>query len=192
MPDLTAAQLQAMALGGRGTTMPLRVEEEGMRIVNKMAVVAVFLSLASAAARAESSKPPCQLLTKEQISTALGVNVDAGAVLPTVSDSCVWRESGKAATEAPMLVQVQRLSVQLYDRTKMVRAQEMTPQEGIGSEAYFYKDPITGYQLIVKVGSNNFLVVSTLPFPRYQPGAATDEKCKAIEREVARALAGKR
>jgi hypothetical protein len=162
-----------------------------MRIASGMAVLAVLLSWASTAVRADTSKPPCQLLTQEQISVALGVNVEAGAALPTVSDSCVWRESGKSATDAPMLVQVQRLSVQLYDRTKMVRAQEMTPQEGMGSEAYFYKDPITGYQLIVKVGSNNFLVVSTLPFPRYQPGPATDEKCKDIEREVARALAVK-
>jgi hypothetical protein len=158
---------------------------------SRMMILGVSILFASAAPRAAPASSACQLLTQAQVSTALGVEVDAGAPVPTVAESCVWRESGKPPGDAALAVQVQILTVQQYERIKMHREVPTTPQDSIGEEAHFYKDPITGFQLLVRAGTTRFLVVSTLPFLRYPPGDATDEKCKAIESAIARAIAHK-
>jgi hypothetical protein len=159
-----------------------------MKIGLTVIALAMFASVPVLAA---SNISACRLLTPVQVSAAVGVNVDDGATVPTVRNACVWRESGKSG-DTPPLVEVQLLTAQDFDRIKTFRATTMVPESALGNEAHFFRDAITGgFQLIVKSGSTFFSVVSWPPHPGNNQSAADDERCKAIERALSRAILGK-
>jgi hypothetical protein len=154
--------------------------------------VAVALTLA-ASSHAAGNASACRLLTPAQVSAAVGSNVDDGTAVPAVRDACVWREGGgKAPGDARPLVQVQLLSAQDYDRIKTFRAAISIPGNGIGDEARYFRDGITGgFQLIVKAGKQFFSVVSWPPHPGAEQSDADDTQTKTIEKTIALSLIGK-
>jgi hypothetical protein len=158
-----------------------------------LGVIAVVQgALASVAAHSDNNSSACRLLTEAQVSAAVGVNVDHGAAVPAVRDACVWRESGKPPGETPPLLEIQILTAQDYDRIKTFRAAASISESGLGDEAHFFRDAITGgFQLMVKFGTRFFAVVSWPPHPGTQQSESDDERSKAIERAIARILMGK-
>ncbi len=149
-------------------------------------------TFASVAAHGDNNSSACRLLAQAQVSAAVGVNVDHGVAVPTVRDACVWRQSGNTAGDAPPVLEIQLLTAQDYDRIKTYRAATTTSESGIGDEAHFFRDAITGgFQLIVKAGTRFFAIVSWPPHPGNHQSEVDDERCKAIERAIARTLMGK-
>jgi hypothetical protein len=159
---------------------------------NSVGLPAITLALAASASHAAGNVSACRLLTTAQVSASVGSSVDEGTAVPAVRDACVWRESGKAPGSAQPLVQVQVLSAQDYDRIKTFRAAISTTESGIGDEAHYFRDGITGgFQLILKSGSKFYSVVSWPPHPGAQQSEADDARVKGIEKAIALALLGK-
>jgi hypothetical protein len=170
---------------------PRRESMTGQKITTGINILALAM-FANVPARAATSTSACRLLTPAQVSAAVGVNVDGGATVPTVRNACVWRESGKSSSDTPPLVEVQLLTAQDFDRIKTFRAKTMPSESALGDEAHFFRDAITGgFQLIVKSGTTFFSVVSWPPHPGSNQSAVDDERCKAIEKALARAIMGK-
>jgi hypothetical protein len=134
----------------------------------------------------------CKLLTQAQVSSALGVEVEPGAVrLPGHPEFCIWREHGQSAALARN-VQVSLLTERQYEvgKTPLPNIPK-TPEGGIGDDAYFAKTPGIGYILTVKKGATYFRVEARpIPGFSHQKGSdaaeqALDEKYKAVERAIA-------
>lgn len=152
-----------------------------------MRFAALALALSGSVAGRAASNPACALLTKAQVSAVVGATVDDGTAVPTVRDACVWKQDGKPG-DSPPLLEVQVLSAQDFDRIKTFRAANAASQSGIGEEARFFRDAITGgLQLILRSRAGFFAIVSWPPHPGVQT-PADDDRCKAIETAIARAI----
>jgi hypothetical protein len=166
--------------------------QSSARLFGVMLAMGTLAVATSMGAHGAGNSSACQLLTHVQVSAAVGSDVDNGTSVPAVRDACVWRESGSARGEARPLVQVQVLSAQDFDRIKTFRAAISTTDSGIGDEAHYFRDGITGaFQLIVKAGNRYFSVVSWPAHPGSEQSEADDTRTKAIEKAIARALIGK-
>jgi hypothetical protein len=134
----------------------------------------------------------CKLLTLAQVSAALGVEVDAGAVrMPGHPEFCIWREHGQSEERARN-VQVSLLTQQQYETGKTAIPHiPKFPESGVGDDAYFSKSPGIGYILSVRKGAAYFRVQAR-PIPGFSHHKGTDaeeqaldEKYKAVERKIA-------
>ncbi len=86
-------------------------------------------------------------------------------------------------------VQVELLTAEEYERIKAFPGVMLKHESNIGDEAYFFRAAITGFSLIFKMGTAYFSVY-TMPFNRSPQDGADDEKCKSIERAIARQITG--
>ena len=145
--------------------------------------------------RAALGADACNLLTAAEVSAALGVEVDAGAVrIPGHPEYCIWREHGQSNALARN-VQVSLLTRQQFDigKTPLPNVPK-APESGIGDEAYFARTPGIGYTLTVRKGAACFRVEARpIPGFSYKKGSdagehALDEKYKAVERAIANGI----
>jgi hypothetical protein len=107
----------------------------------------------------------CLFLTRPQISTVLGVSVDAGRHVGPGGALCSWREPGDPDHDGKHVLltlyrAVGKISpVERFENGKTpIGGIQKTPIKGIGDDAYFIDTPGFGLGLNVKKGTAAFQV----------------------------------
>ena len=152
--------------------------------VRALAAASFVLSLESMIQIATAAPPTdaCALLSRPQIATALGVEVDAGKHIIGAGD-CRWTEPGKAAGADVVLLQINLMTAQAFETGKTpISGWNKMPETGIGDDAYMTENgkvtfPISP-ALAVKRNSVFFVIIAKVP-------KASFEQTKAIEKAVA-------
>jgi hypothetical protein len=131
----------------------------------------------------------CKVLTREQVSTVLGVILDGGEHIGPGAALCSWGEPGDPNHEGKHVLltlyrSVGKLSpVERFENGKMpIGGIQKTPVNGIGDDAYFIDTPGFGLGLNVKKGSSAFQV---------KVFGFAAELTKAMERALAETVLGK-
>ena len=93
----------------------------------------LFALLVSFSEAAYSQPAPCILLTQNQVSSAVGENVGAGA--PIANTGCSWKATGASK----VVVTVSMQNAKMFAGAKSSNAPKMTkvPVSGVGDEAFF-------------------------------------------------------
>ena len=140
------------------------------------------IQLASAAAPTNA----CALLSRAQIATALGVEVDAGKNFIGPGD-CRWTQQGAAVGSEAALLQVNFTKPQSFETGKTpLPSWNKTHISGLGDEAYSADRggkitfPVSP-SLSVKKGSVFVVIVAKVP-------KATLDQTKDVEKKVAGAI----
>jgi hypothetical protein len=162
-------------------------------MVRALAGLAVA-SLLPFPAATQSPLDACALLSREEVSAALGVEVDPGEhLVPTETRFCMWREHGRDQMQARN-VRVSVLSQRDFNGARPSSLLPIsTPESGIGDEAYFSKVRGMIFLLSVRKGDSYFRIQA-----RSNPGSpdrvnmsAADRRDQEIDRAIARALLAK-
>jgi hypothetical protein len=142
-----------------------------------------------------AAPPPhdaCSLLTQAQVSTTLGVPVNAGvhpaADVPNSQLNCQWSQSAQGASNSKRVtidifeaVQNRSPADRFENAKTAVRGVTQTPVSGVGDEA-FYNESRVNTILYVKKGSFVFQIIVT--------GFSPDQ-VKSLEKALAQAVAAK-
>jgi len=139
-----------------------------MRIQAGMAVICgLVLVLPSAALKAagKAGGDACSFLSRDRISTLLGLNIDAGQHIGPGNALCGWGEandpnhSGKHVLLTLYRAVGKITPAERFENGKMpIGGIEKTPVTGVGDEAYFIDTPGFGLGLNVKKGGAAFQV----------------------------------
>ena len=170
--------------------IPMQPRDRGAALPRAIATIAILWMVVPL--RAAPGGDACKLLAKEEVSAALGVEVDAGtARLTGHPEFCIWREHGQSSALARN-VQVSLLTQQQFETGKTPLPNiPKSAEPGIGDEAYFTNTPGVGYILSVRKGSTCFRVQARpiAGFSRKKGSDAEehalDEKFKTVERVIA-------
>jgi hypothetical protein len=164
------------------------------RLFRQLAVVTAIIFATVPTQASDAPRIPvdtndaCHLLTPAQISAAFGIEVGTGAeVWQGEKKSCAWREINKKV--GLPYVEIELVTEQDYGRIKKLSAVSPTPESNIGDEAFFFRTVVNGFSLVVKAGGKYFSVYAN-PYNRAPQVGADDEKCKSIERALAREIIG--
>jgi hypothetical protein len=161
-----------------------------MRILPITATVLIWTAFPAHAASGDA----CALLAAQQVSTVLGVQVDAGvARLPGHPEFCIWGEHGKDESVARN-VRISLTDERHFELQKTMRGPkyQLTPESGIGDEAYWLHGPGLDRSLNVKEGGTVFRVearpISGLLHKKGSDAGeqALDDKYKAAELQIAK------
>ncbi|MBS0580067.1 MAG: hypothetical protein JSR36_12500 [Proteobacteria bacterium] len=152
------------------------------------ALVATVALLAPAWAGASASAgghgdDACTLLTSAQVSSVLGVRVQAGQhVVPDARSSCGWAAAGDPSLGSRRLV-LTLMSGRAFESAKTpVRGASKHLASGVGDDAYYITTPPFGTALSVRKGENCFQVrISGFP----------DAQAAHLEKAVAQKLLGR-
>ena len=143
-------------------------------------VMASFIVCTAVAPSAIAAQPDdaCSLLTRAQVSAALGVSVDAGTyVTPTFKRTCTWN----ATVNGGGIVTLKLASLGEYEGGKKLPSYgpsaSTTSISGLGDDAYYLETgPLVG--LIVKKGNVAFKVAVYAKIPL--------EKQQSVEKSLAK------
>ncbi len=129
----------------------------------------------------------CALLSQQEVTTALGVSVDAGKHKISAGD-CRWTESGKSVADGAVL-QVNVTEAQAFEIGKTpLSGWNKKPETGLADDAYFVDSGkvyfLVSPTLSVKKGLVFFVVAAKIP-------NASLEQTKAIEKTVAVKVLGR-
>jgi hypothetical protein len=126
-------------------------------------VIALLCSLASAAGR--EAGDACSFLSRNKISSILGVAIDAGRHIGPSSALCGWGEPNDPSHNGKhVLLTVYRAvgkisPIERFENGKTpIQGIEKTPISGIGDDAYYIDTPGFGLGLNVKKGTFAFQV----------------------------------
>lgn len=142
-------------------------------------VGACALAAPPATQPAAAAADACALLTRSEVSDALGVKVDEGR-RPVVDDPrmCNWREDGKP--EGP----ARNVLVTLIGSKEF--GTPHTPETGIGDAAYFEKSGRFPYRLLVRKGDRYFQIMSRSAVNGRAEGS--DDQDKTLDKTLALAI----
>lgn len=161
-----------------------------MLVIILGAVLSVF-----AGSSAHAAQPPhdaCSLLTQTQVSSILGVPVNAGVHpaggLPPTELHCEWSQSAQGASNPKRVildifeaVENRSPADRFENAKKEVRGVTKTPVSGVGDEA-FYSESRVNTILYVKKGSFVFQIIVA---------GFSAEQIKDMEKALAQAVAAK-
>ena len=142
----------------------------------------LFFGLAalSSVARAIGPADACALLTRDEVSAALGVTVEAGKRLVATNPvSCVWAPAGGPTIVGKKLVLTLMTEHSFEVGKTPVPHIAKTPVSGIGDDAYYVTAGGLGTALSVRKGTSFFQV---------KVGGFTEEAEKTIEKKLAQAV----
>jgi hypothetical protein len=129
------------------------------------AVIAGMVFLVQSHQLFAAGSDACSFLSAAQISTVLGVTVDAGLHIGPGNALCGWGEPNDPRHEGKHVLltlyrPVGKISaIERFENGKMpIGGIEKTPARGIGDDAYYIDTPGFGMGLNVKRGSSAFQV----------------------------------
>ncbi|MBS0393878.1 MAG: hypothetical protein JSR54_04585 [Proteobacteria bacterium] len=136
-----------------------------------------------AAGAAQAAEGACALLTASAVSAVLGVPVGEGAPpMPTLTQLCAWREAGKpagAGRNADVTV-IDEHKFTIYRTPRSIVT--VTPEPGVGDEAFWSVAPGMVPQLVFRKGSHYIMLRARTALL----GQGSDaEKDKAADRKLA-------
>jgi hypothetical protein len=136
-----------------------------MRSQAGMAVIAGVMFFFQSSHTFAAGSDACSFLSASQISTVLGVTVDAGLHIGPGNALCGWGEPNDPRHEGKHVLltlyrSVGKISpIERFENGKMpIGGIAKTPVRGIGDDAYFIDTPGFGLGLNVKKGSSAFQV----------------------------------
>ena len=143
-----------------------------------VAIIGTMFALITARPLRAASSDACSLLTQAQVSSVLGVPVEAGKrIIPSSTQMCGWSEHG-----GPTVIS-KRVLLTLSTPEKFARGKTpfqgitKVPVSGIGNDAYFVTASGLGTTLNVLKGNSAFAVSV-----KGQPSA---DKVKEFEKTLA-------
>jgi len=133
-------------------------------------------------ATAAAATDACELLSQQQVASALGAEVDAGKNIIGAGD-CRWTARGRRPGDDVAILQINLTKAQSFEIGKTpITGWSKTPQTGIGDDAYTADSGkvvfMTSPTLSVKKGSVFFVIFAKVP-------KASLEQTKAVEKAVA-------
>jgi hypothetical protein len=136
--------------------------------VNHPAIVAVFV-LGVVTASSAASAPhidACSMLTQVQVSTVLGVDVQAGQhIVPSATNLCGWAPPGGPSINGKKVV-LDFKTTQAFEIGKTpIKGMTKTPVSGIGDDAYHATAQGLGTNLSVRKGDVAFNIALHGDFP---------------------------
>ena len=160
-----------------------------MRIKAGVAAISGIVYLLQGNPAFAAANDACKVLTREQISTVLGVILDAGEHIGPGTALCSWGEPGDPHHEGKHVLltlyrSVGRISpVERFENGKMpIGGIQKTPATGIGDDAYYIDTPGFGLGLNVKKAGSAFQV---------KVFGFGEELTKTMERALAETVLGK-
>jgi hypothetical protein len=163
-----------------------------MRSKTILAEVVVSMFIAGATASSAFAAPPkdaCSLLTKAQVSAAVGATIGEGQhPTPTYTKQCVWTPPGGSMEEVGnVMLDVDDAAGWAMGKMMMEQVSknpkkkpgdmDMTPVSGVGDEAFYSIVGSNYAKLVVKRGNVELQIVVN--------GKFTREKREAIEKALA-------
>ncbi len=148
------------------------------------ALIAACILFRTATADAAPATDPCALLTRVQVSAALGGTVGEGK--PITSSVCEWSQQGKPG-DVLLKLDVNIVTPEHYARLKSVTIGTITAVSGLGDEAFYstlQQGHTTLTTLNVKKGGTAVVI-------RVSGGTKNAEEYQAKEKAVAQALVPK-
>ena len=134
----------------------------------------------SSVARAIGPADACALLTRDEVSAALGVTVQAGKrLVATNPAACAWAPAGGPTIGGKKLV-LALMTERIFEVGKTPFPHiAKTPVSGIGDDAYYVTTRGLGTALNVRKGTSCFQV---------KVGGLTEEAEKTIEKKLAQVV----
>lgn len=155
-------------------------------IVWVIGVLCLFAACGSRVAYGAPPSDPCSLLTPEQVSAVLGVQVGPGKRL--ASKLCDWRPAGEQRGMKAKSVMITLLDANGFVATKtQLNVQGITkvPVSGIGDEAVYGTTSGLGSTLSVKKGDFYFVVhVNGFPFDKSKGADEVEAKEKTLAQQI--------